>query len=59
MTTATVVGLQIMGRKHDGVTTFKDELLKNPGITDVAFKNGGDWGTIAKINAGFQYRVSI
>jgi putative ABC transport system permease protein len=56
-----LVGLQIMGRKHERVATFKDELLKNPNITDVAFKNGGDWGTVAKINADsniqFQYET--
>lgn len=29
---------------------FKEELLKNPAITGVAAKNGGQWGTGAKVN---------
>ncbi len=45
----------------NSVAIFKDELLKNPSITDVAFKNGGEWGTVAKINADsdiqFQYET--
>jgi len=56
-----LVSLEISRIKHEGVATFKDELLKNPGILEVAFKNGGDWGTIAKINADsniqFQYET--
>ena len=56
-----LVGVMIWGRSHEQVAPFKDELLKNPNITDVAFKNGGDWGTIAKINADsniqFQYET--
>jgi putative ABC transport system permease protein len=56
-----LVGLQISRMKLAQVATFKDELLKNPGISQVSFKNGGDWGTIAKINADsnieFQYEV--
>jgi putative ABC transport system permease protein len=56
-----LVGVEISRMKHELVHTFKDELLKNPDIADVAFKNGGDWGTVAKINADsniqFQYET--
>jgi len=56
-----LVGIGISRTKHDRVAVFKDMLLKNPNIVDVAFKNGGDWGTIAKINADsniqFQYET--
>jgi putative ABC transport system permease protein len=56
-----LVSLEISGMKLARVATFKDELLKNPGISQVTFKNGGDWGTIAKINADsniqFQYEI--
>ena len=56
-----LVGVGIWGRSHEQVVPFKSELLKNPNITDLAFKNGGDWGTIAKINADsniqFQYET--
>ncbi|HXB30628.1 MAG TPA: ABC transporter permease, partial [Puia sp.] len=56
-----LVTLEIPGMKLERVATFKDELLKNPGISQVSFKNGGDWGTIAKINADsnieFQYEI--
>ncbi|CAH0996226.1 hypothetical protein EMA8858_02357 [Emticicia aquatica] len=36
--------------KHQEAQLFKDELLKNPNIIDVAPKNGGFWGTVAKVN---------
>lgn len=40
---------------------FKEELLKNPNIIDVAPKNGGGWGTRAKINGdteiGFDFET--
>ncbi len=56
-----LVCLTIWGRSHEQVVPFKNELLKNPNITDLAFKNGGDWGTIAKINQDstiqFQYET--
>lgn len=35
--------------KHSEATYFKAELLKNPNITDVAARNGGYWGTSAKL----------
>jgi putative ABC transport system permease protein len=36
--------------RHDKAKVFKEELLKNPNIINVALKNGGMWGTIAKAN---------
>ncbi len=56
-----LVGLGISGRSHEQVVPFKNELLKNPNITDVAFKNGGDWGTVARTHIDstilFQYET--
>jgi putative ABC transport system permease protein len=56
-----LVGVEIGRTQHERAAIFKEELLKNPNITDVAFKNGGDWGTVAKINADsvmqFQYET--
>ncbi len=37
---------------------FKNELLKEPGIVDVAPKNGGEWGTIAKVNGEQQIKFA-
>jgi putative ABC transport system permease protein len=36
-------------RSHQEAAVFKNELLKNPDIIDVAPKNGGTWNTMAKI----------
>jgi len=36
---------------RDQAALFKAELLKNPNIIDVASKNGGSWGTVAKVDA--------
>ncbi len=36
--------------KHDKAKVFKNELLKDPAIIGVAPKNGGMWGTAAKIS---------
>lgn len=36
---------------------FKNELLKNPNITSVALKNGGFWGTVAKVNGEQQINI--
>jgi putative ABC transport system permease protein len=35
---------------HEEAEVFKQELLKNPDIMDVAAKNGGGWNTMAKID---------
>lgn len=37
---------------------FKNELLKNPDILGYAPKNGGGWGTVAKINGDTQINFS-
>lgn len=39
---------------HSETHLFVDELKKNPSIVEVAPKNGGQWGTIAKINGDKQ-----
>lgn len=36
--------------RHEKARVFKDELLKNPNIIGVAAKNGGSWGTVAKLS---------
>lgn len=36
--------------KHSEAKLFKDKLLENSNIIDVAPKNGGGWGTVARIN---------
>ena len=45
--------LVIVEKNHltrDDAALFKTQLLKNPNIVDVTFKNGGSWGTVAKVN---------
>lgn len=42
------------GMKRNDSKLFKEELLKNPNIVEVSFKNGGQWGTVAKINGETQ-----
>ena len=37
---------------------FKDELIKNPNIIDVALKNNGYSGTTVKVNSGSQINIS-
>ena len=46
-----LVGVEKWNLKRDQAALFKTELLKNPNIVDVTFKNGGSWGTVAKVNA--------
>jgi putative ABC transport system permease protein len=36
-------------KTHDEAQFFKNELLKDPDIVSVAPRNGGQWGTVAKI----------
>jgi len=36
-------------KSHDEAWLFKNELLKNPNIISVAPRNGGSWGTAAKL----------
>ncbi len=56
-----LIGVQKWGISRDQAVLFKSELLKNPNIVDVSFKNGGDWGTVAKVNVDsviqFQYET--
>ncbi len=44
-----LVGVEKEHLTRDEAALFKAELLKNPNITDVTFKNGGNWGTVAKV----------
>jgi len=37
-------------KTHDEAGVFENELLKDPGILSIAPRNGGQWGTVAKIN---------
>jgi len=45
-----LVGVEKGHLTRDQAALFKSELLKNPTITDATFKNGGSWGTVAKVN---------
>ncbi|PWU03661.1 MAG: antibiotic ABC transporter permease [Bacteroidetes bacterium] len=45
-----LVAIHKNGLKHEEVKLFKEQLLQSPNIIDVAPKNGGSWGTVAKIN---------
>src|SRR5579871_3314417 len=36
--------------KQNELAVLKNELLKNPSIINIAPRNGGSWGTIAKVN---------
>ena len=40
--------------KRSEAKLLKEELLKNPAIVEVSSKNGGRWGTVAKINGDTQ-----
>jgi putative ABC transport system permease protein len=44
-----LVDVGLWGTKRAQTGIFKEELLKNPNIAEVAFKNGGSWGTVAKV----------
>jgi putative ABC transport system permease protein len=45
-----LVEVGIWGVKRDQTSLYKEELLKSTNIADVSFKNGGSWGTVAKVN---------
>ena len=45
-----LVGIEKWNLTRAQAALFKSELLKNPNISDVTFKNGGSWGTVAKVN---------
>ncbi len=38
-------------KTHDQAELFKNELLKDPNIISVAPRNGGQWGTVAKVSS--------
>lgn len=46
--------LEKWNMKHDEARLFKNELMKNPNVLDITLKNGGMWGTGAKINGDTQ-----
>ena len=41
-------------RKNSDANRLKEELMSSPAIIDVACKNGGSWGTTAKVNGETQ-----
>ena len=45
-----IVGVHKDFKTHDEALLFKNELLKDPNIISVAPRNGGRWGTVAKLN---------
>ena len=49
-----VILVDSWGMDRTKSTFFKEQLLKNPNIVQVAPKNGGSWGTIARINGETQ-----
>jgi putative ABC transport system permease protein len=49
-----LVTVNTWGMKRSDAALIQQELMKSPSIIDVAFKNGGSWGTIAKINGETQ-----
>lgn len=49
-----LVTVEKWGLKRSETYLFKDELMKSPNISAVAPKNGGSWGTGAKINGDKQ-----
>lgn len=46
------------GMSREEAALFKNELKKNPSILDVSAKNGGFWGTVAKINGETQQQFA-
>ncbi len=45
-----IVGVHKDFKTHDEAEFFKNELLKDPNIISVAPRNGGRWGTVAKLS---------
>ena len=45
-----IIGVHKDFRTHSEAELFTNELLKDPDITSVAPRNGGRWGTIAKLS---------
>ena len=49
-----LVTVNTWGMKRSDVSLVQQELSKSPAIAAVAFKNGGSWGTAAKVNGETQ-----
>lgn len=45
-----VISVEKWGMTRPQAKLFKEELMKNPNILNVAPKNGGRWGTVARVN---------
>jgi len=44
------VNLQSRGMPHSKALPIRNEMMKSSSIEDVSFKNGGSWGTAARVN---------
>lgn len=49
-----IVNLKERGIEHNEAPLIKDEIMKAASIENINFKNGGSWGTIAKVNGETQ-----
>ena len=49
-----LVTVSVRSMKRSESSLLRQELEKSPAIVDVAFKNGGSWGTSAKVNGETQ-----
>lgn len=49
-----IVGVSKWGLKHEETPLWRQELMTNPAVAGVTFKNSGRWGTIAKVNGETQ-----
>ncbi|MEO5592626.1 MAG: ABC transporter permease [Chitinophagaceae bacterium] len=49
-----LITVNTWGMKRSDAALIQQELSKNPSIAEIAFKNGGSWGTIAKVNGETQ-----
>ncbi len=45
-----IVSVQKQFKTHDEAWLFKNELMKDPNIISVAPRNGGSWGTVARLS---------
>jgi putative ABC transport system permease protein len=49
-----IVNLKERGIEHSQTPVIKEEMMKTASIENISFKNGGSWGTIAKVNGETQ-----
>ena len=49
-TNLVAVHLNYFGIEHNKAQPVKNEMINSPDIEDVSFKNGGSWGTVARVN---------